>query len=212
MRCHAPGRYPLWSEGLLAAALWLAGGMFTLAWRMSDDAGPIARVGDEPVCHRRWTAGAGAELPLLVSAGRSFARGWQVAGAAAVAVCVMGVADGKTAILPVPFCPPQALIEVLVDDWPRLLDSLLHSLGLLGLGCCSGPPAVYQRAGDWLVAAYRLLAASGPASAWPGALNGALAAMPVYFSLQLWGKRVSDCAEHLVSGHRADLVRGHEYR
>ena len=36
------------------------------------------------------------------------------------------------------FAPPQALIEVLHDDWPRLLDSLLHSLGLLGLGVLLG--------------------------------------------------------------------------
>ena len=26
------GRAPLWGEGLLAAALWLLGGLFTLAW------------------------------------------------------------------------------------------------------------------------------------------------------------------------------------
>lgn len=111
------------------------------------------------------------------------------------------------------FAPPQALIEVLVDDWPRLLDSLLHSLGLLGLGVLLGTSCGFisglaigwsQRIGYWLHPVLRLLG--------PGALNGALAAMPVYFSLQLWGKRVSDCAEYLVSGHRADLVRGHEYR
>ena len=42
----------------------------------------------------------------------------------------------KTAVLPVPFfAPPQALIEVLHDDWPRLLDSLLHSV------CCWVPAA-----------------------------------------------------------------------
>ncbi|WP_049060352.1 ABC transporter permease, partial [Klebsiella aerogenes] len=45
----------------------------------------------------------------------------------------------KTVLLPVPFfAPPQALVEVLHDDWPRLLDSLLHSLGLLGLGVLLG--------------------------------------------------------------------------
>ncbi|MDP1491917.1 ABC transporter permease, partial [Klebsiella pneumoniae] len=45
----------------------------------------------------------------------------------------------NTAVRPVPFfAPPQALIEVLHDVWPRLLDSLLHSLGLLGLGVLLG--------------------------------------------------------------------------
>ena len=29
---RSTGRAPLWGEGLLAAALWLLGGLFTLAW------------------------------------------------------------------------------------------------------------------------------------------------------------------------------------
>ncbi len=73
----------------------------------------------------------------------------------------------KTAVLPVPFfAPPQALIEVLHDDWPRLLDSLLHSLGLLGLGVLLGTSSELitglaigwsQRIGYWVHPVLRLL-------------------------------------------------------
>ena len=73
----------------------------------------------------------------------------------------------KTAVLPVPFfAPPQALIEVLHDDWPRLLDSLLHSTGLLGLGVLLGTSSGFitglaigwsQRIGYWVHPVLRLL-------------------------------------------------------
>ncbi len=36
------GRAPLWGEGLLAATLWLLGGLFTLTW---PDAGRLAKAG-----------------------------------------------------------------------------------------------------------------------------------------------------------------------
>ena len=53
------------------------------------------------------------------------------------------VATAKLMWLPRPFfAPPQALLEVYIEDWPKLLDSLLHSLQLLacgfGLGALSG--------------------------------------------------------------------------
>jgi NitT/TauT family transport system permease protein len=79
----------------------------------------------------------------------------------------MAVADGKNGDpAGAVFAPPQALIEVLVDDWPRLLDSLLHSLGLLGLGVLLGTSCGFisglaigwsQRIGYWLHPVLRLL-------------------------------------------------------
>ncbi|MDB5981859.1 MAG: sulfonate transporter permease [Pseudomonas sp.] len=45
----------------------------------------------------------------------------------------------KFGILPVPFfAPPQALLDVYVEDWPRLADSLWHSALLLGSGVALG--------------------------------------------------------------------------
>ncbi len=115
----------------------------------------------------------------------------------------------KTAVLPVPFfAPPQALIEVLHDDWPRLLDSLLHSLGLLGLGVLLGTSSGFitglaigwsQRIGYWVHPVLRLL---GGRCRPPRCCRCAC-----LFSLELRRQRVFDRAEHLVPGHGADLVR-----
>ncbi len=45
----------------------------------------------------------------------------------------------KLGVLPVPFfAPPQALLDVYVEDWPRLADSLFHSAILLGSGVAVG--------------------------------------------------------------------------
>ena len=55
---------------------------------------------------------------------------------------------------------------MLHDDWPRLLDSLLHSLGLLGLGVLLGTSSGFitglaigwsQRIGYWVHPVLRLL-------------------------------------------------------
>lgn len=45
----------------------------------------------------------------------------------------------KLGWLPVPFfAPPQALLDVYIEDWPRLADSLFHSALLLGSGVALG--------------------------------------------------------------------------
>lgn len=45
------------------------------------------------------------------------------------------IATAKTGALPTPFfSPPNALVEVYVEDWPRLSDSLLNSMTLLTAG------------------------------------------------------------------------------
>ena len=140
------GRAPLWGEGLLAAALWLLGGLFTLTWPDAGRRWPFS----EGWALAQFTLGGG--LLLLALSYRYWrARGARVLHAGkwlALLPVLFAVWEGltaKTAVLPVPFfAPPQALIEVLHDDWPRLLDSLLHSLGLLGLG---GSSPVWPSAG-----------------------------------------------------------------
>ena len=130
------GRAPLWGEGLLAAALWLLGGLFTLTWPDAGRRWPFS----EGWALAQFTFGGG--LLLLALSYRYWrARGARVRHAGkwlALLPVLFAAWEGLTAksgVLPVPFfAPPQALIEVLHDDWPRLLDSLLHSLGLLGLG------------------------------------------------------------------------------
>lgn len=52
------------------------------------------------------------------------------------------IATAKTGALPTPFfSPPNALVEVYVEDWPRLSDSLLNSMKLLALGFGYGAAA-----------------------------------------------------------------------
>ncbi|STV78568.1 alkanesulfonates transport system permease protein [Klebsiella pneumoniae] len=204
------GRAPLWGEGLLAAALWLMGGLFTLTWPDAGRRWPFS----EGWALAQFTLGGG--LLLLALSYRYWrARGARVLHASkwlALLPVLFAVWEGltaKTAVLPVPFfAPPQALIEVLHDDWPRLLDSLLHSLGLLGLGVLLGTSSGFIHwSGHRLVATDWLLGASGVTSAGAGAVHRAAAAVPVYFSLELRRQRVFDRAEHLVPGHGADLVR-----
>ena len=162
------GRAPLWGEGLLAAALWLLGGLFTLTWPDAGRRWPFS----EGWALAQFTLGGG--LLLLALSYRYWrARGSRVRHAGkwlALLPVLFAAWEGLTAksgVLPVPFfAPPQALIEVLHDDWPRLLDSLLHSLGLLGLGVLLGTSSGFitglaigwsQRIGYWVHPVLRLL-------------------------------------------------------
>ncbi|HBT4410531.1 TPA: ABC transporter permease subunit [Klebsiella pneumoniae] len=161
-------RAPLWGEGLLAATLWLLGGLFTLTWPDAGRRWPFS----EGWALAQFTLGGG--LLLLALSYRYWrARGARVLHAGkwlALLPVLFAVWEGltaKAAVLPVPFfAPPQALIEVLHDDWPRLLDSLLHSLGLLGLGVLLGTSSGFitglaigwsQRIGYWVHPVLRLL-------------------------------------------------------
>jgi NitT/TauT family transport system permease protein len=73
----------------------------------------------------RLLAGAGTLAPWLLALAILFAA-WEAVTA-------------KSDLLPQPFfVAPQALLEVYTDDWPRLLDSLWHSLWLLLRGYAIG--------------------------------------------------------------------------
>ncbi|OCW19248.1 sulfonate ABC transporter permease [Pseudomonas sp. S3E12] len=73
----------------------------------------------------------------------------------------------KLALLPVPFfAPPQALLAVYIEDYPRLADSLLHSALLLGSGVALGAATGFvagvaigwsTRIGYWLHPVLRIL-------------------------------------------------------
>ncbi len=73
----------------------------------------------------------------------------------------------KLGLLPVPFfAPPQALLNVYLSDWPRLLDSLWHSAVLLGFGVGLGAVCGFiagvsigwsTRIGYWLHPVLRIL-------------------------------------------------------
>ncbi|MDU4365937.1 MAG: ABC transporter permease subunit [Klebsiella oxytoca] len=123
----ASGR-PRWTEGWLAAALWMLGGLYTLAW---PDAG------------RRWP----------------FSEGW------ALAQFTLG---GGLLVLALSYRYWRQRGTRLqhAGKWLALLDSLLHSLGLLGLGVLLGTSCGFisglaigwsQRIGYWVHPVLRLL-------------------------------------------------------
>lgn len=129
-----------WLQGTLAVAAWIGAAALIRYW---------------PNASRTWPMTDGlARLAVAVAAlivlagivGRwwpAVARRLHGAGAWLIALPVLlGVWElltAKLGWLPVPFfAPPQALLDVYVEDWPRLADSLWHSALLLGSGVALG--------------------------------------------------------------------------
>ncbi|MBK5001199.1 ABC transporter permease subunit [Pseudomonas sp. S31] len=159
---------PAWRAGLLAALAWIVLGLFT---ELYPDGG-------KPWPYTRELAVAGvavgALLVLIALLPGPFSRVVQrlrPAGAWLVALpLLLGLwllVTAKVVLLPVPFfAPPQALIEVFLDDWPRLGESLLHSLWLLLNGVVLGGVAGFiagvaigwsHRIGYWVHPVLRIL-------------------------------------------------------
>lgn len=126
---------------LLAAAAWFAAAFMTVAWPNAQD-WPFTRE------LALLAAAAGAGLlgfvvalrirPQLPGAGRvRRSASWFVA--LAVFLSVWQAATAKLDWLPRPFfAPPQALLEVYVDEWVRLAECVAASLGLLVVGYAIG--------------------------------------------------------------------------
>lgn len=131
---------PFWLQGLLAAAFWLATALLivympnaTRTWPMTQGLANLCLIVTGlivlAVIVRRWSR------PLAVRTARL--GPWLIA--LPILLSVWELLTAKLAWLPVPFfAPPQALLDVYVDDWPRLADSLLHSAILLGSGVALG--------------------------------------------------------------------------
>ncbi|MCT9124757.1 ABC transporter permease [Cupriavidus gilardii] len=143
----APGAAPTqWPVGYIAALAWAGFGLLTWRWpnRVAgfSDWAYTAELGIAALAVAAALALA-AVIGPRVGASR---RGWsalRAAGPWLVAVpLVLGAWEyltAKTATLPTPFfAPPQALIEVYLDDWRRLGDSALNTLKLLGFGVAHG--------------------------------------------------------------------------
>jgi len=136
-------RLNLWRGGLLAALAWLALGTLVLQWpnkevgfsdwAYTDEFGvaalTVAAVLALLSVGGPWTARV---VFLLRPAGQ-----WLVA--LPLLLGVWEILTAKLGVLPTPFfAPPQALIEVYGEDWPRLGLSTAHSLRLLAHGFASG--------------------------------------------------------------------------
>ncbi|MCV4343984.1 ABC transporter permease [Pseudomonas capsici] len=134
------GSFNFWKQGAVAVFAWILVAALTLYL---------------PNATRKWPMTEGlANLCLAIAllillagiAGRwsdGLGRRVQAAGPWLIALPVLlgiwEVLTAKLGLLPVPFfAPPQALLDVYVEDWPRLLESLLHSALLLGTGVALG--------------------------------------------------------------------------
>lgn len=165
----------VWWLGLAAASAWIAAAALTEYWPDADDwertrllAALMAGLGALLALATGLGSVTGAPLVRLRPAGP-----WLVALAAWFAG--WEVATAKLDLLPRPFfAPPQGLLEVFTDDWPRLGDSVLHSLALLGTGYLVGAACGFatgvlvgwsRGVGYWVHPVLRLVGPL-PATAW----------------------------------------------
>ena len=167
------GRGP-WQGGLAVGALWLAAAAVVHLWPNSDD-----------WAYTDGLAGLEAGVGLLLIAAAFVSPdlrgvGWTRRaapwlGVLAILFTLWEIATAKLDLLPRPFfAPPQAFLEVYFDDWPRLGDSVVHSLVLLltgyaigaAVGFVTGVAIGWSRlVGYWVHPVLRLVGPL-PATAW----------------------------------------------
>ncbi|MEC5320551.1 ABC transporter permease subunit [Brenneria populi subsp. brevivirga] len=140
---------PFWYAGLIAALLWGAVALLMLLWPEKSSGFIKPRYVAETNIIVAVFAAIILSLTLLerlpgfrlffqpvIGAIRNSGR-WLIA--LALLSALWELVTAKLALLPVPFfAPPHALVEAYATDWPRLSESVLHSLRLLGLGFLFG--------------------------------------------------------------------------
>ena len=169
----------LWLQGLVAAAFWLAAALLivylpnaTRTWPMTQGLANVCLAVTGlivlAVIVARWSQRLSARTRHLGP--------WLIA--LPVVLSLWELLTAKLAWLPVPFfAPPQALLDVYVEDWPRLADSLFHSAILLGSGVALGANASASRGRDRSESSRRqatplsLSSASSSASSAPSSLG-----------------------------------------
>jgi len=162
--------------GLAAAVAWFAVALLTVLWL------------DKPDSDWEYTADCavlfaviGGTLTLASFAGLRFAAAQRVRDLApwllalALLLGVWEAVTAKLAWLPMPFFPPpQAIFEVIVDDWARLAESVAASLRLLAGGYLVGAAAGFvigvaigwsRGIGYWIHPVLRFIGPL-PATAW----------------------------------------------
>jgi len=160
------------SPVLAAAALsWAAFAALVLVWPDRD----------ESVAYGDLLSLVSLAIALPPAAGFLFAWRWPRLCrlgpwlvALPVGLGVWELATAKLMWLPRPFfAPPEALLEVYIEDWPKLLDSLVHSLELLGCGYALGAASGFvtgaaigwsRAVGYWVHPVIRLIGPLPPVS------------------------------------------------
>jgi NitT/TauT family transport system permease protein len=170
----APSR-PLF-PALAAGAAWLAVAAVTAGWPDAPDT-DWARSGDFALL----AAIVGTAIAVAAVVGRWSNVLRKIQGPApwltvlASLAAAWEIASAKAALLPQPFFPPpQAILEVFIDDWARLGDSVVASLRLLAggyaigaaVGFAAGTAVGWSRAiGYWVHPILRFIGPL-PATAW----------------------------------------------
>lgn len=138
-RSKSPARI-FWLQGVVAAVVWFVAALLivylpnaTRLWPMTQGLANLCLI-------------MTGLILLAVVAGRWSQRvvtrphtlgPWLIA--LPILLTIWELLTAKLGVLPVPFfAPPQALLDVYVEDWPRLADSLFHSAILLGSGVAVG--------------------------------------------------------------------------
>ncbi|MFG1283032.1 ABC transporter permease [Xanthobacter autotrophicus] len=171
----ATARPSLWVAGLAAGAAWLAAAAYAGLVPDADDfaytrefALGVAAIGGLLLAAS--LAGPAAGLPL-----KSLRHWGPWLLLLPLGLIAWTAVTAKLEILPRPFfVPPQALLEVYLDDWPKLGLSVVHSLKLLAWGYVIGATVgvtLGVSIGWWRIAGYwahPLLRFIGPlpATAW----------------------------------------------
>jgi sulfonate transport system permease protein len=125
--------------GVVAGAAWLAAAAVTVKWPDLEETPHTSTLAALQIAIGLTALGLAVGAPWLRAAGRRLrvAAPWLLA--LALWVTAWQLATAKLGLLPRPFfAPPQALIEVYVEDWRRLLECTAHSLALLGAGFLIG--------------------------------------------------------------------------
>jgi NitT/TauT family transport system permease protein len=125
-----------WRGELLAAAAWVAVALLTVLWVDRPD-GDWNYTGALAVGFGVLAAAiiVVTVAGLYFSALRDIQRITPWLAVLALLIGIWEVVTAKLGLLPMPFFPPpQAILEVLIDDWARLGDSIIASLRLLAGG------------------------------------------------------------------------------
>jgi NitT/TauT family transport system permease protein len=170
---------PAWRScvgGLAAATVWLVAAWVTAVWPDRPDTdwaytGKLAAIFVVCAVAVTCVSLAGIRFGTLRSLRRS--APWLLA--LALFLLAWEAATAKYGLLPLPFFPPpQAILEVLIDDWVRLSESIVASLLLLGGGVALGGSAGFlvgiaigwsRAVGYWIHPILRFIGPL-PATAW----------------------------------------------
>jgi NitT/TauT family transport system permease protein len=164
-----------WLGGLLAGAIWLAAGLTISFLPDVIEVGRTQELAIGAAALGVALLAAGLAAPWLGSLGLRLRKAGPWLAVLGIATVLWELLTAKWAVLPLPFfASPQGLLEVYLEDWPRLGESVLRSLWLLLTGYAIGAAAGFvagvalgwsRAIGYWVHPVLRLIGPL-PATAW----------------------------------------------